>query len=212
MSRFSHIHTLLFDFDGTIADTLSASITIANKYAKSWGLRQVEEQEIERLKSLSPLEIMKEFKIPVYKVPFIIKKIQMELFDSMSTVRLFTGILETIHELEKRGYKLGIVTSNTQKNAEFFLKHNKIECFDFIYYVNLLRGKAHTIRQTLKEQKLDPKTVLYIGDELKDIEAARKNAIEIVSVTWGFNSKQLLQTHNEYIAENPQQLLRLLTK
>ncbi|MEO6508599.1 MAG: HAD hydrolase-like protein [Patescibacteria group bacterium] len=207
------IKTILFDFDGTIADTLSACIQIANKHSKAWGFREVKDEEIESLKGLTPLELLREFKIPFYKLPFLVKKVQLELFEDMDTIKLFPGMTTVINDLHKKGFLLGIVTSNSEKNVRRFLKANNINCFQIIHNEKNIFGKSRTINNVIKTYNLKKEETIYVGDEVRDIEASKKVHIQPVSVTWGFNSKQLLEKYNnQYLVDTPADLFKLITK
>jgi len=207
----AHLKTILFDFDGTIADTLSTVIEIVNKNAQSWGYRQVKADEIEKLKGMTPFEVMKEFAVPFYKVPFLVKKVQMELFADMDIVRIFPGMKKTIQELHDDGFHLGIITSNTEENVKRFLNANDITSFHYIHSERNIFGKSRSIENFIHHRRLNKAHVIYIGDEVRDIEAARKSGIECVSVTWGFNTKKLLTEHTpQYIVDTPKALLTIL--
>ena len=69
---------LIFDFDGTIADTLGETRKIFNEIAPEYGIREVEEHEVSALRHLSLKEILLKLDIPNYRVPSII-----DLFTSM---------------------------------------------------------------------------------------------------------------------------------
>lgn len=204
--------TIIFDFDGTIADTLSACIHIANKNAKSWGFQEVDEKDLERLKGMTPFELLGEFKIPFYKVPFLIKKFQLELYESMENVRLFPGIRTLLDELQKKGFILGIITSNTEDNVHRFLKKNNIDHFDFIHGEKNIFGKSGTILNVIKSRGIVKKDSLYIGDEVRDIEAAKKSGIRCISVSWGFNTEILLKKHTQTVVSTPRELFETIIK
>ena len=62
----------------------------------------------------------------------------------------------------------------------------------------------------MKRNNLKRKDCIYVGDEARDIQAARLAVIKIASVTWGFNDIQLLRKNRPtYIVEEPAQLLNL---
>lgn len=200
--------TVLFDFDGTIADTLSACIQIANQNAKAWGFREVNNDEIERLKGMTPFELLKEFKIPFYKVPFLLKKVQLELFEGMDSIKPFSGMVELFHQLDKEGFSLGIITSNSEENVKRFLHANDIHVFDYIHSEKNMFGKSNAILNFIKRYKLSSTDVVYVGDEVRDIDAAHKSGITCISVSWGFNTKELLQKHNSMVVDSPAELLQ----
>jgi phosphoglycolate phosphatase len=73
------IKAVLFDFDGTIADTHDAFLEIVNDLADEFGYPQVDQVQLERLKNLSSMDIIRYSEIPSLKIPFIIKRVKKEL-------------------------------------------------------------------------------------------------------------------------------------
>ncbi len=73
-------------------------------------------------------------------------------------------------------------------------------------------GKAREIRVAMKNLKLAPAEVLFIGDETRDIEATQKVGIPIAAVTWGYNSRKSIEALKpSRIFDRPEDLLDFLT-
>lgn len=207
----NYTKTLIFDFDGTIADTLPHIIDIANDCVKEYGINKIAEKDLERLKGKTPWQIMKEYKIPLYKVPFIVVKVQSLLYKQMNKVKIFPGIKSILKSLKKKNMPIGILSSNSKKNVMAFLKKNNMNMFDFIHSENNLFGKNKALRNILKRYKIKKEDVIYIGDEVRDIEACKKAKIPIISVSWGFNTFNLLKRYKpDYIIRKPKELLRII--
>jgi phosphoglycolate phosphatase-like HAD superfamily hydrolase len=61
--------------------------------------------------------------------------------------------------------------------------------------------------------KLDPSKVFYIGDETRDIEAAKKAGIKSIAVTWGYNTKAILDNSNpDFLCESTDALKETIQK
>ena len=207
----NYTKTLIFDFDGTIADTLPHIIAIVNDYVKEYGINKIAEKDLERLKGKTPWQIMKEYKIPLYKVPFIVVKVQSLLYKKMNKVKIFPGIKSILKSLKKKNMPIGILSSNSKKNVMAFLKKNNMNMFDFIHSENNLFGKNKALRNILKRYKIKKEDVIYIGDEVRDIQACKKAKIPIISVSWGFNTFNLLKRYKpDYIIRKPKELLRII--
>lgn len=83
----------------------------------------------------------------------------------------------------------------------------------FVYSGQNIFGKDKVINRLLKEQEINKALAVYIGDETRDVEAAQKLGMKVIAVTWGFNSKKVLQTLNpDAIVEKPQDLIRWFDK
>jgi len=82
--------------------------------------------------------------------------------------------------------------------------------FDFISGTSPLWGKAQHLKRLLKEHKLPKQEVIMVGDELRDIEAARQCGIKIAAVSWGYNSHEALEEAKpDWLLEHPKELLKL---
>ncbi len=200
----------VFDFDGTVADTFPYIFKVSNKLAKMYGFEEVSEKKFHELRSMSPVEIIKELQIPILKIPFILQKGRTLLKKNMPEVGIFPGMSEVIDSLKRSNKKVGILTSNSRENLDLFLKKYSIEDLDFIYTENNIFGKQFTLSKMLKEQALSKENVIYIGDEVRDIEACRVLDLDIISVTWGFSSKEALQKNEPtFLVDKPEEILGL---
>jgi phosphoglycolate phosphatase-like HAD superfamily hydrolase len=95
--------------------------------------------------------------------------------------------------------------------VEKFLQINQLNVFEFVCSEKNIFNKASKLNHLLKKNKLDPQNVFYIGDETRDMEAAKEVGVKTVAVTWGFNSeKALLERQPDYLIRQPRDLVALL--
>ncbi|MGK7937393.1 MAG: HAD-IA family hydrolase [Xenococcaceae cyanobacterium] len=205
---------IVFDFDGTIADTYHALFKLANELADEFGYKPIAQSDLFRLKNLSSWEIIKQAQIPLFKIPFLFKRIQSELSKEISQIELFAGIETVLCQLKYRGYRLGIITSNTEQNVKAVLANYKLDSlFEFIYAETTIFGKHRVINEMIRKKKINRTDIIYIGDETRDIRSAQKSKISVVAVAWGFNSKQVLAKQQpEFLVEQPVQLLEAIAR
>ena len=203
---------LVFDFDGTIADTLGETRKIYNELAPSYGIRQVEEDEIAELRHLSLKQILAKLKIPKRRVPSIIAKGTGMMRANIDRLQLIEGIRTPLEELKKEVESFGILTSNSTANVDVFLKnHGLRDLFDFVSSTSKLTGKARHIRAIRKTFSLKNEEMLYVGDELRDVKAAQKAKIPHAAVSWGFNSRESLAAAKPtYLFSKPEEFLSLI--
>lgn len=204
--------TLVFDFDGTIADTLGESRRIFNQIAPDYGIRQIEENELDHLRHLSLKQLLDHLDIPKRRVPAIISRGTGLMRGNITRLQMIAGMTEVIIELRKHVHSFGILTSNATANVDLFLRtHGLREQFDFISSTSKLTGKAKHLKAIRKTFSLRPEELLYIGDEIRDIKASQKAGIPVAAVTWGFNSRESLAAEApDYLFEHPTDFLRLL--
>ena len=187
---------IIFDFDGTLADCLYLSFEIINGLAPEFGHRVITEPEMQELRNHGARYIIKALGISRLKIPFLMDRCRKEYHRRIKEVQPFPGLGPVLAGLKARGYTLGIVTSNAEENVRVFLKTFGLDYFDFVHGKSSIWGKKKDLRKLLKKNKLSASDVVYVGDEVRDIEAAQANDIPIISVAWGFNSAAALQRKN----------------
>lgn len=213
-------NTIIFDFDGTIADTFDLAFDFMSAYAKKAGLKSVDRSEIDRPKSSPLRDLIDEFEIGLSKIPFLLKYIRKAIKENIDEVPPFDGILEAISDIKLdsvkmgRNIRLGILTSNSKSVVkEFLVNNNALDYFDFINSESSLFGKHRALNRLVKDYSLSKEQTIYVGDEVRDIEGAKKAGVKSAAVIWGYNSEKLLKKHNpDFLVQNPQELLDVLVK
>ncbi|MGK7917919.1 MAG: HAD-IA family hydrolase [Prochloraceae cyanobacterium] len=203
---------IVFDFDGTIADTYDAILAIANRLSGEFGYKPVNKTELAQLKQLSSREIIKQSEISIFTLPFLLRRLKEELTKEIIQLNPILGIDEVLYQLKKQGYQLGIITSNIEANVVAFLKaNNLLSLFDFIFSGTTIFGKHKVINQFLKQNHLTTEQVIYVGDETRDIKAAKKSKVKVIAVSWGFNSPSVLaQYQPDFLIHKPQELMKVI--
>ena len=203
---------ILFDFDGTIADTYQVIANITNQLSTEFGYKALDEEELLLIKNLSSREIVKRSEISIFKLPFLVRRIRTELKKEIAELNAISDMVRVLLRLKSTGYILGIVTSNTRENVDIFLnKHGLNSIFSFIQSGTAIFGKHRVLKQVVREHRLKKSDVIYVGDETRDVRSARKSGIAIIAVSWGFNSAEILQEHKpNYLVDRPQQILEAI--
>jgi phosphoglycolate phosphatase len=202
---------IIFDFDGTLADTLGALLRITNRLAPEFGYPQISDEQLANLKYLSSWEIIKISKVALWKLPFLLKRVKEEFPGEVQSVKLFPGVVELLTTLKSQGYRLGIVSSNAEANIRSLLKQHQIEhLFEFITGASTF-GKGKAIGKIIRQYNCSKSNAIYIGDEIRDIQAARSIQIRVVAVGWGFNAPTaLIDRQPDLLITKPQALLNAL--
>jgi phosphoglycolate phosphatase len=198
--------TLIFDFDGTLADTLAINHQIMNALSVKYNFKSLSCDEVKQLKMLPARQVLRYMAIAPYKIPFVMAAGKSRLQSRIDDIAILPGFCQLLTRF-KQHYRLAVVTTNSSKNVSRFLANHKIDFIDFIYADTRLSGKAGVLKKAIKKQALTPSKTLYIGDEIRDIKAAKAAGIGIVAVSWGYNTKAVLAEHNpEYLVSTLEQL------
>lgn len=200
------IKYIVFDFDGTLANTFDLIKTIAiDEYSEY-------DVDLELFKNEGAKGMLKKLDIPRWKLPGMILNVTTKLRNSKD-INLFPGIVDLLHTL-KKDYKIGILSSNSKEIINDTLKEYNIEnLFEFVYSESSLFGKHVVLKRMCSKQNIDPLEVVYVGDEDRDIIAAKKVKIKIIAVTWGFNSKAKLSKEKpDYLVDLPMQIIEVISQ
>jgi HAD superfamily hydrolase (TIGR01549 family) len=203
--------TLIFDFDGTLVDSMQLYVRSFNKIGTDFGLPQINSSNLQEMKQASIQDSMKKYGIGPLKLAKLIAAVNKDIKQEIATVEFFPKMKPLLVKLAKK-YQLGILTSNNVENVNDFLKKQQFEnVFDFVYASKNLFGKDKVLSGLLKKYRLNKEEVLYFGDEVRDIEACQKMPIKIAAVTWGFNEKSLLASKKpSYLFSSPDEIAALL--
>ncbi|MBN2528575.1 MAG: HAD hydrolase-like protein [Deltaproteobacteria bacterium] len=208
----SDVNTVIFDFDGTLVDSFGLSVRLSNALAPQYGYRTVRDSEVPRLKKLSVPEIFRHLEFPLYKLPMVLAKARREMGREIETVQLFEGMGHMLERLRSAGIHLGIVTSNSIGNVQSCLSKNGVlEKFDFVHAAKNLFGKHRALGKLMKKMDLSQNSVIYVGDESRDIEASRKVNIPVIAVTWGFQDRERLNKMSpDFLADIPADIEKIV--
>jgi phosphoglycolate phosphatase len=201
---------VVWDFDGTLADTLAMALATYNNLAGQYGFMPVDDPAAAR--NLGTMAFLRKHGIPLYRLPVLIKAYLAATKGQMATIRLFSGVPELLRALKTAGCRLGVLSSNLADNIRSCLRSNGVESdFDFVVGYPRLFGKATALRRLLKAEKLKRQRMLYVGDEVRDVEAAQEAGVDSAAVGWGFHSVQLLTEHAPtFLWTSPKEVLSAL--
>ena len=207
------LKTVIFDFDGTLADTRFILHEIYGSLCSKYNLQELTREELEQLRALSIREKSKKTGVPLAKLPLIAADALSQYTKYISSARPFPGIPSVIAELAAEKIVLAIISSNTVPNIKQFLAIHEMEYFSHIYTCKTLFGKHRTIRQALIEMALSRHEALYIGDELRDINACKRVSVPVAAVTWGYDHSELLRSGKpDYLVHTPSEIPTIVRK
>ena len=182
----------IFDSDGTLADTLPWMRGIFNELAAEHGFRRVGPHEYERFRDLHGGALLRELGLPLWKLPRVISSMRRRMAEHTGKFSLFPGISDALHRLAAGGVQLAIVSSNSRENVERVLGVDNARLVAHFACGVSMFGKAAKLRQALRRCAVPPPEAIYLGDEIRDAEAAAKAGIAFGAVTWGQHGAEIL--------------------
>ncbi len=200
---------IIFDFDGTIADSRDYFVDFI---AKEAGKSPLTTAELHTLHGLPLTAIARRLGHPWWRLPRLYYKGRSRMYPVINHFDVFAGMPRVIKKLHAEGHELFILSSNSVRNMHKFLHHRLLHPYFLEIYGGVaLFGKASALRRLLNEHQLEMSNAVYVGDELRDVEAARSIGLRAVAVTWGFaQGSNLKASAPMAVADTPAELMQIL--
>jgi phosphoglycolate phosphatase len=198
----------IFDFDGTIADSGAWFAGALNEVARLNGFREVADHQREELRGLSTKEIFAYLGIPSWKLPLIVRQLRAAAARDAGQISAFPWVPDVLATLRSRGIVIAIVSSNTRANILRVLGTEVAAMIDQFGTGASLFGKTAKIEAVIKRSGSTAALTTCIGDEVRDIDAARPLGVNTLAVTWGYANAaaleaaqptRLVHTHTELL-------------
>jgi phosphoglycolate phosphatase len=183
---------LIFDFDGTLADSYPWFESVFNEVAAHYGFRRVDAAERDTLRALDARAFLASLGVPRWKLPLIARHMRALKEDSLDQIELFPGASAMLRRLAANGITLAMVSSDTEANVRQVLGANAPLFAHYACSASLF-GKAPKIRKVLRRAGIKPHEALSIGDEIRDLEAARASGVAFGAVSWGYARREALE-------------------
>jgi phosphoglycolate phosphatase len=183
---------VIFDLDGTLADSFPWFRRNLNEVADRFGFRRVGDRDVEMLRHASTRDILAYLAVPRWKLPFIARHMRRLKTAQAASIPLFAGVDSMLSTLAAHDMQLALVSSDSEANAREKLGRSAALFSDFDCAASIF-GKAAKFRRVLKRTGVPPAQAIAIGDETRDIEAARAVGIAFGAVTWGYAAPSALR-------------------
>lgn len=187
--RYRHV---IFDFDGTLADSFPWFSRVINDVADRYRFKRVEAHDMEALRSLPARDLMRHLGVARWKVPFIAHHMRKRKSRELDQTRLFDGVDRMLQRLSGADIALALVSSNSESNVRAILGADNASAIRYYECGASLLGKASRFRRVLRRSGTPAGNAICIGDEIRDLEAARDEGIAFGAVTWGYTAAEAL--------------------
>ena len=172
---------VIFDLDGTLADSFPWFLGVVNGVAREHGFRPIADADIEPLRRAGSREILRRLDVPLRAL----KR------EQVAAIPLFPGVPAMLQALSDAQIVLALVSSDNEDNARAQLGAGAAHFSHFACGASLF-GKAAKFKRILRRTGVAPRQAIAIGDEVRDIEAARAAGIACGAVTWGYAAPEAL--------------------
>ena len=185
---------MLFDLDGTLADTAADLGRAMNRMRRSRGLAEVPIEQVRPYASSGARGLLQAGfgMLPEHPEFKSMREEFLAFYDEAVCVdtRLFPGIAELLAELEARAIPWGIVTNKairfTRKIVAALGLEQRIACVVCGDTTPHLKPNPASLLHAAKKLRLAPPACVYLGDDQRDIDAAHAAGMRSIAVAWGY--------------------------
>lgn len=201
---------VIFDFDGTLADTYPWFLSIFDELAEHYHLPRLEKSALEALRKVDIQNLSREYKISFVKMARIGTHLKKKMASQIEHIPLVDGMQTVIDRLHGMGIKLAVVSSNAEENVRQVLGTRNADYFDAFECGVSLLGKKAKFEKILRQTGTTPDRALSLGDEVRDLKASRQSGMTFGAVTWGYADAETLQSHEpDALFNHPEEILTL---
>lgn len=183
---------IIFDFDGTLADSFRWAAGLVNQFADQYGFRRIEAHEQETLRSLDAKTLIQHLGVPAWKIPIMAAHVRKLMGEQIDQIPLFPGIADQLRCLAASGATLAVVSSNAEQNIRRVLGADNAALFAYYDCGAGIFGKASKLKNVLHKSGVMPDKAILVGDELRDFHAAEQVKIAYGAVAWGYTKYEAL--------------------
>lgn len=203
---------VIFDFDGTIADSEKIIITIYDFFAEKNNRPKLTEEIKQKLRDGTTRQAIRWAGVRFWQIPKALNLARIEYKKRASKVKIFSGMQDVVDKLS-REFDIYILSTNNERTIRKILKNNGFKPKVTTLKGSSVFGKDKALKKLLKHKKYNATESWMIGDEMRDVEAGNKAGLHTIGVTWGLQSEiGLKRAKPDHLATKPKEILKIITQ
>lgn len=206
---------IVFDWDGTIIDSVDFAIESIQKAASDLGYPGATKSQIAEYFGL-PLATIHKALFSKPSLEDFTKKFFSYYTEELLATHFFPGAIETLNFLKQSGFELAIATNKPKAKLFFALEKANIKSLFTAIRTpedGYAKPDPRMLIELLKEIDADPSTALMVGDTTFDMEIARGANVDAVAACYGHHPKEKLAEYNPVVFINDiRELQKILKK
>jgi phosphoglycolate phosphatase len=178
------IRAVLFDFDGTLADSFAAITASVNHARASYGLPALPEQTVREYVGLGLSQLMRDLLPGVPTADAVTRYREHHTSVMLGGTKLLPGVLDTLTVLHQRGYRLALCSNKAVAFTRELVRHLDLApLFDAVLGPEDAHGRAKPapdmLLEALRRLQVSPKEAVYVGDMAVDVYAGRAAGLPV---------------------------------
>lgn len=202
-----NLRLAIFDFDGTLADSFGWFAHTLRTLAPRYRLCALDDAGWDALRGLDARTIMRRLGLSWWTLPRMTREVRRRMHAEIGCIARFDGVDALFAALDAAGVRIAIVTSNSEANVRAVLGPDLCARVAVLECDVALFGKPRRLRRAMRRAEVPPARTVYIGDEIRDAEAARRAGVGFVGVGWGYTRADALSAMCRHpVCPDPEQL------
>lgn len=183
----------IFDFDGTLADSLPWAAAVVNEFADQYGFQRIDPNDHEQLRNYEAKQLMQHLGVKMWKVPQMAIHVRRRMSEEIERIPMFPGVGEMLRQLVQAGMILAVVSSNSEANVRRVIGPQNAALIREFDCGAAVFGKASKLKAVFRRCQVESGQAILIGDEIRDAVAARKVKMAFGAVAWGYTNPEALR-------------------
>lgn len=202
---------IIFDFDGTLANTEPIILTIYAEIAEQKGWPPMTKTEYKKLRKSTVQQGLRWLGIRPWQIPGLLREAHRRFHRHIEHIQMFDGLAELVASLHGQGDTVYVLSANSRQTIDKVLARHQLSDKVTVLKSPPLLSKHKSIQKLIKKHGYAKDHVWMIGDELRDIDAARKAGVPSIAVTWGLQDSDVLRkAQPTHVATKPREIAEYL--
>lgn len=194
----AELRALIFDWDGTLVDSVANIVKAMHVAADSVGLQRCTDLEVKNIIGLGLPEAIATLyprlepgRVEDLRAAYSHSYLHIE----QQASPLFVGVTAGLEECRRRGFKLAVATGKTRRGLDRVLAAQGLsDFFDVTRCADETASKPHPLmlEQILAELELSPSEAMMLGDSEFDLRMAAAAGVRSVAVGYGAQPREHL--------------------
>jgi phosphoglycolate phosphatase len=186
----------VFDFDGTLADSWRLMGRAISDAADEFGYRRLSPEDAQALRGKDSKAVMAAMGVKMWQLPRIALHMRRVALTGAHEIALFPGIDPMLRALAPAGVCVAVVSSNGEEAIRTVLGPDLSALVAHFECGAAMFGKAAKFRRVVRRAGVAPAQAIGVGDEVRDIDAAAAAGLATAAVTWGYATREILESRS----------------